>query len=68
MLHDRNEQMRNIHKFDWSNGATIDQAKDVISYLVDKLLTNPLLQVEFQGQIQALNSSQLKRGPMRSPR
>ena len=37
--------MRNVHKFDWSNGATIDQEKDKISYLVDKLqqdINNPL--------------------------
>ena len=67
MLYD--EQMRNIHKFDWSNGATIDQAKEMISYLVDKLqqaMTNPLLHdAEVQGQLQVLNSSQLERGPER---
>ena len=41
------EKMRNVQKFDWSNGATIDQAKDTISYLVDKLqqaMNNPFLQ------------------------
>ena len=68
MLHDHNEQMCNIHEFDWSNGATIDQAKDMISYLVDKLqqaMSNPLLHTEVQGQLQALNSSQSKRGPVR---
>ena len=42
----------------------------VISYLVDKLqqaMPNPLLQVEVQGQLHALNSSQLERGPVRPP-
>ena len=41
--------MCNVHKFDWSNGATIDQAKEMISYLVEKLqqaMTHPLLQAE----------------------
>ena len=68
MLHDNNKQMRNVHKFDWSNGATIDQAKDMISYLVDKLqqaMSNPLLHAEVQGQLQAFNNSQLERGPLR---
>ena len=69
MLHDHDKQMRNVHKFDWSNGATIDQAKEIISYLVDKLqqaMTNPLLlQAKVQGKLQALNSSQSKRGPVR---
>ena len=63
MLHKHNKKMHNIHDFDWSNGATIDQAKDMISYLVDKLqqaMSNPLLHVEVQGQIQVLNSSQSK--------
>ena len=53
--------MHNIHNFDWSNGAPNDQAKDMISYLVDKLqqaMNNPLLQAKVQGQLQALNSSQ----------
>ena len=68
--------MHNVQKFDWSNGATIDQektidqAKDMISYLVDKLqqdLNNPLLQAEVQGKLQALNSSQLERGLVRPP-
>ena len=27
MSHKHLEQMRNIHKFDWSNGAPIDQEK-----------------------------------------
>ena len=71
MSDDHNKQMCNVYEFDWSNGATIDQAKEMISYLVDKLQqakTNPLLQKEeFQGQLQALNSSQLERGPMRPP-
>ena len=60
MSHEHNEQMHNVHEFDWSNGATIDQAKDMISYLIDKLqqaMSNPLLHAEVQGQIQALNSS-----------
>ena len=55
--------MRNVHKFDWSNGATIDQVKEMISYLVDKLqqaMTNPLLHAEVQGQLHALNSSHLE--------
>ena len=55
MLHD--EQMHNVHKFDWSNGATIDQAKDMISNLVDKLqqaMTNPLLHAEVQGHSKSL--------------
>ena len=50
MSHNHNKQMRNIHEFDWSNGATIDQAKEMISYLVDKL-TNCLLQAEVQEQL-----------------
>ena len=60
MSHNHLEQMCNVHEFDWSNDATIDQAKDMISYLVDKLqqaMNNPLLQAEVQGQLQALNSS-----------
>ena len=64
------EQMHNVHKFDWSNGATIDQAKEMISYLVDKLqqaMTNPLLHAEVQGQLHALNSSHSERGPVRPP-
>ena len=64
------EQMRNVHKFDWSNGANIDKAKEMISYLVDKLqqtMTNPLLHVVVQGQLQVLNSSQSERGPERPP-
>ena len=64
MSHDHNKQMRNVHAFDWSNGATIDQAKDMISYLVNKLqqaMSNPLLHAEVQGQMQVLNSSQLER-------
>ena len=69
MSHKHLKQMCSIHKFDWSNGATIDQAKDMISYIVDKLqqatTNNPLLQAEVQGQLQALNRSQLERGPMR---
>ena len=57
MSHDHNDQMHNNYKFDWSNGATIDQAKDMISYLVDKLqqaMSNPLLLVEVQGQSKPL--------------
>ena len=68
MSHDK--QMWNVHKFDWSNGATIDQAKEMISYLVDKLqqsMTNPLLHAEVQGQLQVLNSSQSEWGPERPP-
>ena len=60
--------MLNVHEFDWSDGATIDQAKEMISYLVDKLqqaMTNPLLHVEVQGQLHALNSSHLEKGPER---
>ena len=60
--------MRNVHEFDWSNGATIDQAKEMISYLVDKLqqaMTNPLLHAEVQGQLHALNSSHSEKGPER---
>ena len=60
--------MHNIHNFDWSNGAPNDQAKDMISYLVDKLqqaMNNPLLQAKVQGQLQALNIFQLESGPMR---
>ena len=40
----------------------------MISYLVDKLqqaMTNPLLHAEVQGQLHALNSSHLERGPER---
>ena len=68
MSHDHNEKMCNVHKFDWFNGAAIDQDKEMISYLIDKLqqaMTNPLLQAEVQGQLQALNSSQSKKGPVR---
>ena len=46
MSHKNLEQKRNVHKFDWSNGVTIEQAKDMILYLVDKLqqaMNNPLL-------------------------
>ena len=60
--------MHNVHKFDWSNGVTIDQAKDTISYLVDKLqqaMNNPILQAKVQRQLQDLNSSQLERGLVR---
>ena len=63
-----NKHMCNVHKFDWSNGAIIDQAREMISYLVDKLqqaMSNPLLHAEVQGQTQALNHSQSERGPMR---
>ena len=68
MSHKHFEQMCNVHKFDLSNGATIDQAKDMISYLIDKLqqaMTNLLLQAKVKGQLQALNSSQSKRGLVR---
>ena len=68
MSRDHDKQMRNIHEFDWSNGTKIDQAKEMIPYLVDKLrqaMTNPLLHAKVQGQLQALSSSQLKRGPVR---
>ena len=54
MLHDHNQQMHHVHNFDLSNGATIDRAKDMISYLVIKLqqvMTNPLLQAQVQGQL-----------------
>ena len=56
MSHNHNKQMRNYHKFDWSNSANIDQAKEMISYLADKLQqasTSSLLQAKVQGQLQA---------------
>ena len=68
MSHDHDKQMRNVHEFDWSNGATNNQAKEMISYLVDKpqqAMINPLLQAKVQGQLQALNSSQSERGLVR---
>ena len=68
MSHHHPKQMRNIHKFDWLNCATIDQAKNLISYLVYNLqqaLKNPLLQEKVQGQLHALHSSQLEKVPIR---
>ena len=66
MSQDHFERMHNVDKFDWSNGATIDQPKDMIACLIEKLqqdMNNPILQGEVQGQLQALNSSQSKKEP-----